>query len=305
MGPLHVIIGPTAAGKSRIAMTLAAERNLAIVSADSRQVYRGFDIGTAKPSAEERARVPHYGIDVCSPLERYSAHAWASAATGWLADARERGRKGLVVGGTGFYIRALVSPLDAVPQLDRSARDALAGWLDSLDGVALQRWCARLDPDRAGLGRTQQLRAVETALLTGRRLSVGFGIPKARPYRDVRYLVVDPGPVLAARIAARVETMLAAGWIAEVERLSAELPADAPAWKASGYEAMRALVRGEIAERDAVARVIVETRQYAKRQRTWCRHQLGDGIVTHIDPGTDDASDRALEWWDSSVMETR
>ena len=305
MAPLHVIIGPTAAGKSRIAMALSAARNLSIVSADSRQVYRGFDIGTAKPTVEDRGVVPHYGIDVCSPLERYSAHAWASDATGWLSDARGRGRAGLIVGGTGFYIRALVSPLDEVPALDPTARQALAGWLDTLDGDALRRWCSRLDPDRAVLGRTQQLRAVETALITGRRLSDGFGAPRERRYRDVRYLVVDPGPVLGERIAARVETMLAAGWVAEVERLSAELPADAPAWKASGYEAIRSLVRGEITRRDAVARVVVETRQYAKRQRTWCRHQLGDGIVTHINPDTDDAFDRAVEWWDSSAMETR
>jgi tRNA dimethylallyltransferase len=304
MDPLRVIMGPTAAGKSGIAMALAAARDLAIISADSRQVYRDFDIGTAKPTAPDRAAVPHFGIDVLSPLDRYSAHAWAADAAHWMASAREGGQDAVIVGGTGFYIRALVSPLDAAPALDIARRDALARWLALLDGEALRDWCTRLDPPRAGLGRTQQLRAVETALLTGRRLSDTFRQAAEPPVRDVRYLVVDPGPVLATRIAARVDAMLAAGWIDEVERLSAALPADAPAWKASGYEVLRSLVRGEISQRDAVARVVVETRQYAKRQRTWCRHQLAGGTVTHLNPDTDDALERALAWWDGRDLET-
>jgi tRNA dimethylallyltransferase len=303
MDPLRVIMGPTAAGKSGIAMSLAGARDLAIISADSRQVYRDFDIGTAKPTARDRAVVRHFGIDVLSPLERYSAHAWAADVPGWMASAREGGQDAVVVGGTGFYIRALVSPLDATPALDMSRRQALARWLALLDGDALRAWCSRLDPARAGLGRTQQLRAVETALLTGRRLSDAFREAAEPPVRDVRYLVVDPGPVLATRIAARVDAMLAAGWVEEVERLSAALPAEAPAWKASGYEVLRSLVRGEISQRDAVARVVVETRQYAKRQRTWCRHQLAGGAVTQLNPDTDDALDRALAWWDGRDLE--
>lgn len=303
MDPLRVIMGPTAAGKSRIAMGLASARNLAIVSADSRQVYQGFDIGTAKPTASERAAVPHFGIDVLSPLERYSAHAWAADARGWLTSARDAGRAAVIVGGTGFYIRALVSPLDAVPELDAALREGLAGWLERLDAGTLGAWCTRLDPARASLGRTQQLRAVETALLTGRRLSESFAERGEPGFRDVRYLVVDPGPVLAGRIEARIDAMLHAGWLAEVEALSAALPADAPAWKASGYQVLRSLVRGELSRGDAIARVVVETRQYAKRQRTWCRHQLAGGTVTRLNPDTDHALDRALAWWDGSDME--
>ena len=301
---IRVIIGPTAAGKTRIALRLAAARNLAIVGADSRQVYQGFDIGTAKPTPQERAEVPHYGIDLISPLVRYSAHAWASGAAGWIEQARGIGRTPVVVGGTGFYIRTLVSPLDAMPGLEPSRRNALGGWLATLDTELLRRWCARLDPDRASLGRTQQLRAVETALLAGRRLSDGFGGGSGPGVHDVRYLVVDPGAVLAERIVLRVNAMLAAGWLAEVEALDAVVPAAAPAWNASGYEALRGCVRGALSQRDAVARIVIETRQYAKRQRTWCRHQLPDGTVTQLNPDSADAFDRALAWWDGDLETT-
>jgi tRNA dimethylallyltransferase len=145
---------------------------------------------------------------------------------------------------------------------------------------------------------------VETALLTGRRLSASFTDGSERPPSAVRYLVVDPGPVLSQRIARRVASMLDAGWREEVRALAAAVPPDAIAWKASGYAAMHALVRGELSEREAVDRVIIETRQYAKRQRTWCRHQLTHGVVTHLNPDRDDALERALAWWDGGTLES-
>lgn len=302
---LRVIIGPTAAGKSRLAMRLAGERPAGIISADSRQVYRGFDIGTGKPTAEEQAAVPHRGIDVLDPQQRYSAHAWAHDALRWSAELEQEGHQALIVGGTGFYVRALVAPLDPVPELDPLRRPALEAWLERLDASELHRWCLQLDAARAHLGRVQQLRAVETAVLSGRRLSdalTGEAAPSdagtSSGLRPVRYLVVDPGAVLADRIAQRVHGMIEAGWFEEVRRLMASVPADAPAWKASGYEMLRQCASGEIAERDAVERVVIETRQYAKRQRTWYRHQLHGGTVTTIDPDRPDALERALEWWD-------
>ncbi len=300
---LRVVIGPTAAGKSRVAMAIAEARSLAIVSADSRQVYRGFDVGTAKPSIIERERVPHAGIDILDPTERYSAHAWAADALRWCDDFVAAGRPPLVVGGTGFYIRALVSPLDTVPALDPGARQALGLWLEGLDAESLARWVARLDPDRLPYGRSQHLRAVETALLSGTRLGDALRAPSASP-RPVRYLVIDPGPVLAERIAGRVHAMIAAGWLEEVERLVDAVPANAPAWNASGYETLRQCVVGQMSRRDAVERVIIETRQYAKRQRTWCRHQLLAGQVTRLNPDQDDAIERALDWWDSAGGDT-
>src|SRR5438132_7836389 len=120
--PIHVICGPTAAGKSAIAMWLAERHRGAIISADSRQLYRGFDIGTAKPTADERARVPHYGIDVVDPVERYSAAAWASGANEWIGAARAGGRVPVVVGGTGLYLRALFEGLFEEPALDAARR---------------------------------------------------------------------------------------------------------------------------------------------------------------------------------------
>jgi tRNA dimethylallyltransferase len=282
-------------------MYLAERFGLAIISADSRQVYRGFDIGTAKPTRVEQSRVPHYGIDCLDPMERYSAHAWATDAGCWRADAAAQGRSSIIVGGTGFYVRALVHPFDEVPLLDPDRRAILDRWLATLDADELSRWCTRLDPDRARLGPTQQRRAVETALLAGRRLSSAHrrDADGASSRPAVRYLVVDPGPVLASRIGERVQAMIAAGWIEEVRALMALVPPDAPAWQASGYRTLRdALVAGG-AIQEAVARVVIETRQYAKRQRTWCRHQLPSAQVTILDSTAPDVFLRASRWWES------
>lgn len=307
--PLRVVIGPTAAGKSAVAMHIAQSRGLAIVSADSRQVYTGFDIGTAKPSRAERARVPHFGLDVVAPTERYSAHAWARDAEQWMGDAYAQHTPPLVVGGTGFYVRALVAPLDVMPPLDGDRRRTLEQWLTTLDSAEVERWCRRLDPARAHLGRTQHQRAIETALLAGVRISdmhnaAGVHDPIATPAtRAVHYLVVDPGLPLADRIRARVHAMVDAGWFDEVARLMDSIPPDAPAWNASGYGTIRAGLEGTMNRDAVIERVIIETRQYAKRQRTWCRHQLQDGTVTQLNPDDRDALDRALTWWDSSCME--
>jgi tRNA dimethylallyltransferase len=296
LSTLCCIVGPTAAGKSALAMALAERHGLAIVSADSRQVYRGFDIGTAKPSPADRARVPHYGLDVVDPTARYSAHRWAEAADAWIEAAMRADTPPLVVGGTGLYLRALVQPLDAVPPLDAARRAALEPWLAALPREELVRWCQRLDPERAHLGRTQLLRAVETALLAGVRLSAALH-QTALPPRPVRYLVVDPGPVLAARIERRVHEMLAAGFLDEVARLRQALPPEAPAWNASGYGVLREHLEGVRTRVEAVERVIIETRQYAKRQRTWFRHQLPAASVTHVDPLSPEALAVAEAWW--------
>ena len=296
-GDLPVVCGPTAAGKSALALALAERCRLTIVSADSRQIYRGFDIGTAKPGAADRALVPHRGIDVVEPTVRFSAAAWAEAAEGWIEEARAAGRPPLLVGGTGFYLRALFAPLFAEPGLDPAHRAALGRVLDRLDASELRRWCARLDPPRAHLGRTQLLRAVEVALLTGHPLSEWHRRGARAPRWRARYLVVDPGAVLRERIASRVDAMLAAGWEEEVRALAAAVPPDAPAWNASGYGAIRDLVAGRTTRAAARERIVVETRQYAKRQRTWFRHQLAGADVTHLDPDDPNAASLAERWW--------
>jgi tRNA dimethylallyltransferase len=300
--PWAVVVGPTGAGKSALALAVARARGLALVSADSRQLYRGFDIGTAKPTPAERRAVAHYGLDVLDPTARASAHQWADWARRWAREATQAGTPPLVVGGTGLYVRALVQPLAAVPALEEGRRARLAAWMDTLPGGALQRWCQRLDPARASLGRTQWMRAVETALLTGSRLSEHLtAVGPAAPPTRARYLLVDPGAALAGRLEARVRSMLAAGWVAEVQALAALLPPDAPAWKASGYGVLRDHVAGTLTLEAAVERVVIETRQYAKRQRTWFRHQLPGEAVTRVDPLAPGAVSEALAWWDAGV----
>jgi len=295
-----VITGPTGAGKSALALALARRVPLGIVSADSRQIYRGFDIGTAKPTPAERACVPHFGLDIAEPDTRYSAAAWAADAERWMRDVRSMGHEPVIVGGTGFYIRALTTPLFVEPELDPVKRRAIAAHLRTLGLAQLQQWCRTLDPARAELGRAQLERAIEVAMLTGVPLSRWHRVaPGAKP-RRARYLVIDPGPALGQRLAARLDDMLDAGWIDEARALDARVPATAPAWNATGYATVRSLSRGEISRSDAREQILIATRQYAKRQRTWLRNQLPPADVTRIDPREPNALDRALAWWNET-----
>ena len=285
-------------------MWLAEREPTTIISADSRQVYRGFDIGTAKPSAEERARVPHFGVDIAQPTERFSAAAWAEHASVWIERARREGTEPLIVGGTGLYLRALFEGLFAEPPLDAASRRGLERVLATFGIHELRRWTIVLDPDRSHLGRTQLLRAIEIALLTGRRMSE-LHRERAKPTRwRAHYLLVDPGPSLADRIAARFDGMLDNGWPREVERLMKTVPATAPAWNATGYDILRRMELGELTSDAAREAVLIQTRQYAKRQRTWFRHQLPDDAVTRLDPTVPTWQSEAAAWSDS-VRESR
>lgn len=296
---LAVVCGPTAAGKSALALAVAARTGAAIVSADSRQVVRRFDIGTAKPTHEERARVPHFGLDVVEPVERYSAARWATDVGVWLAECDAMRRPALLVGGTGFYLRALEQPLFEEPPLDAAARRALEAELAAVPVPELRARVERLDPPLAHLGRTQLLRAIEVATLTGVPLSEWHRRAARQASYRLHWLVVDPGAVLRERIARRVHAMLDAGWEAEVAALVHEVPADAPAWQACGYDLLRQAALGALPRDAAIERTIIDTRQYAKRQRTWFRHQPDASRVVRIDPTTPDALDRALAWWHS------
>ncbi len=295
--PIPVVCGPTAAGKTALALRLATRVDVTIVSADSRQLYRRFDVGTAKPTPAERRAVRHCGIDVLDPTERASAAWWADRADAWIREILARGQVPLVVGGTGLYLRALFGDLFEEPALDESRRADLQQELSSYPVHTLRRWVREIDPPRATLGRTQLLRALEIAFLTGRRVS-DLHRERRQPARwTARYLIVDPGSALASRIAGRVLAMMADGWREEVRTLIDEVPADAPAWNATGYRTIRLLEAGELTERDAVDRVVVDTRQYAKRQRTWFRHQLAGDDVTRLDPRDPDWEARAFSWW--------
>jgi tRNA dimethylallyltransferase len=294
---VRVICGPTAAGKSAIAANLAIEYGAAIVSADSRQIYRGFDIGTAKPDWSEQKAIPHFGIDIAGPEERYSASRWATMAIEAIEAMRSESVTPLVVGGTGFYIRALFDPLFAAPAMDDTRRVALEHFLNPMPLAQLRTWCEAIDPARSHLGRRQLLRAIEIALLTGYRISELHAQDESQPVHAPAYLLVDPGDALAGRIEQRVDAMIDAGWESEVRALDAHVPESAPAWNASGYRVMRMVARGDLDLSVARERIIIETRQYAKRQRTWFRHQLGDAPVTRVNPDAPDAQAVAQRWW--------
>jgi len=294
---LRVICGPTAAGKSAIAARLALEYGATIISADSRQIYRGFDIGTAKPDWSERKAIEHVGIDVADPTERFSASRWATLAIEAVEHITASGGTPLIVGGTGFYIRTIFDPLFAAPDLDEEKRRNLEHFLNPMSLADLRRWCSVIDPARAHLGRYQLVRAIEIALLAGERISELQAADSSSSSYLPAYLLVDPKNSLSARIERRVQQMLDAGWMDEVRALDSSVAENAPAWKASGYQVMREAARGTIDLSAARDRIIIETRQYAKRQRTWFRHQLGDAPVTRLDPDDPDAESVAQRWW--------
>lgn len=276
-----MLVGPTAVGKTAVALALAEYWPLEIVSADSRQIYRKLDIGTAKPSRKERARVPHHGIDVVAPGERYSAGHFARDASRWVEDIQVRGQLPVVVGGTGLYIRALAEGLFHEPPLEALRRAAVGEWLGDIAASELTRWALRLDPGFRGGGRQRAMRAVEVALLTGRPLSHWQEAARAKGTVDPWYVVLNaPRPVLHQRILRRAEEMVRRGLIEEVASVLADGTAiGSPGIDAIGIREAVDYLQGRIA-RDAVASAIaLNTRQYAKRQQTWFRHQLRDPVL--------------------------
>lgn len=275
-----VLVGPTASGKTALVLALAESWKLAAVSADSRQLYRGMDIGTAKPRREQLERVPHYGIDVVDPSERYSAGRFAREARNWLTEV-EPDRQPIVVGGTGFYVKALADGLFREPSMDPLRREKLRGWLKGLERVGA--WAARLDSGYTGGGRQRASRAVEVALLTGKPLSQWQREAKTQGIMKPWYLRLTlPRPVLRARIERRAKGMLWNGWIEEVESLlRSGVDPQAPGFNAVGYREVVAFLRGDFDKDSLTERIVTATRRYAKRQETWFRHQLvGEPVIT-------------------------
>lgn len=275
-----VIVGPTAVGKTAVAVALAEHWPLTVISADARQVYRRLDIGTAKPTAEELQRAPHVGLDVVDPGERYSAGRYARDAAAWL-ESLPPDRQPVVVGGTGFYVRALADGLFREPPIDSARRERLRRW--ARDADRLGEWAIRLDPGYRGGGRQRAARAVEVALLTGQPLSWWQRQASAEGIMRPWYVRLTlPRAVLRRRIERRVQAMLERGLIDEVrDVLASGVVSDAPGLDAVGYrEVVRHL--GEGSSRDELSRqIVVSTRRYAKRQETWFRHQLlGHPVVT-------------------------
>jgi len=277
-----VIVGPTAVGKTAVAVALARHWPVVVVSADSRQVYRGLDIGTGKPTPTERAAVSHLGVDLLDPGQRYSAGRFARDAAQWLSGLPPD-RMAVVVGGTGLYIRALADGLFREPPLDPERRGRLAGWTSRADGLG--RWASRLDPDYAGGGRQRAARTVEVALLTGQPLSWWQRRARAEGVMRPWYVrLVLPRAVLHQRIGERVAAMLRAGWVEEVRRvLSTGLDPGAPGLDALGYREIVRHINGELGAGKLEQAIVTSTRRYAKRQETWFRHQLGRAPVVTLD----------------------
>ncbi|MCK9538447.1 tRNA (adenosine(37)-N6)-dimethylallyltransferase MiaA [Dokdonella sp.] len=298
--PAIFLMGPTASGKTALACRLAEQFGLQLVSVDSALVYRGLDIGAAKPDAATLARHPHRLIDIREPTDAYSAAGFRDDALAAMADITRAGAVPLLVGGTGLYFRALERGLSDLPAADPALRAALAAEAECSGWRALHARLARLDPRaaaRIGADDAQRIqRALEVITLSGRPLSAQQGAPRPRlPWRILKLALVpvERGP-LRQRIGERFDAMLAAGFLAEAARLRA-LPgwhADLPAMRAVGYRQAFAFLDGQVDQAQFRERAIHATRQLAKRQITWLRSELD---ARWLDPDRPDLTARAVD----------
>ena len=280
--PIVCIMGPTASGKSLVAMALAAEFPFEIVSVDSALVYRGMDIGSAKPSREDRARVCHHLIDLIDPSQRYSAAQFCTDALRAIADIRARGKLPLLAGGTMFYFKALRDGLAALPSADAALRSEIESEAQRDGWPAMHARLANVDPATAARlapNDSQRIgRALEVWRLVGQPISVmqqrGTTRPAGRPLRFVN-IALEPSDraALHARIPARFDAMLAAGFIDEVRALRArgDLHPDLPSMRCVGYRQIWNYLDGRTDRATMCAQALAATRQLAKRQLTWLR----------------------------------
>jgi tRNA dimethylallyltransferase len=293
---LLVLVGPTAVGKTVLAIELAERLGGEIVSADSRCLYRGMNIGTAKPSLAEQARVPHHLLDVTTPNRPWTLSQYQAAALEAIAGIQARGRRPLLVGGTGQYIRAVVEGWQAPPgdpdgalraeleaALSREGVGALAARLQGVDPASAARIDLR-NPRRV-------VRALEVALATGQSF-VAQRRRVAPPFTSLILGLTRPRPELYARIDARVDAMMAAGLEAEVRGLAAQgYGWNLPAMSALGYRQMGGYLRGESDLAEAVGRIKRDTRVFVRRQANWFKPN--DPAIRWFDAGQTTAADMA------------
>lgn len=296
--PLVVILGPTAVGKTELALRLAERLQAEIVSADSRLFYRGLDIGTAKPTPAELRRVPHHLIDVADPDETWSLATFREQARRAIAAIHARGRLPLLVGGTGQYLRAVAQgwqPPAVEP--DPRLRQALDAWAGQVGPNGLHARLAALDPvaaqaiDYRNLRRT--VRALEVILSSGRRFSEQrqAGPP---PYRLLQLGLTRPRPELYARIDARIQAMLEAGLVQEVRGLLAQgYTPDLPSLSAIGYREIVAYLQGQGTLGEAVSAIQRDTRTFVRRQANWFK--LDDPAIVWFDARNPDAALQEME----------
>lgn len=306
--PAVALMGPTASGKTGLAVDWARRFGGEVVSVDSALVYRGLDIGAAKPDAAERGGIPHHLIDVRDPWQAYSAAEFATDARAAVADILSRGKLPILAGGTGLYFRALLQGLSPMPEADADTRAAIEAEADARGWPALHAELSRVDPAAAArihANDPQRIqRALEVYRLSGRPISAWQAQPspaKAFPCRMLK-LVIAPQDraVLHDRIERRFDAMLDAGFLDEVHALRAlpqlqahAAPTDLPAIRAVGYRQAWDHLDGATSAAEFRDRAVFATRQLAKRQLTWLRGQLD---ARWFDPGPDAAAiDIALQ----------
>jgi tRNA dimethylallyltransferase len=285
-GPLLALVGATATGKTEIGESLAGELGAEIVCADSRQVFRELDVGTGKPSAAERAARPHHLFDALAIEERATAGWFARTAVGTIADIRSRGRTPLLVGGAGLYLRALQEGLAREPELDPGARERLRAEHERTRVTELHARLRSLDPDSAARitprDRQRISRALEIVELSGRPIGWWHAQPARAPVEG-EWRVVElrvPPAESARRIERRTRWMFSSGLVEETRALAeAGRSAALAALRAVGYDEALELLAGRITRDEAEARTSLRTRQLAKRQRTWFRHQIAADVV--------------------------
>ena len=275
------VVGPTAAGKTELAAEFARRVDGEVVSVDSRQIFRRLDIGTAKPSLELRAEVPHHLVDVVEPDEPFDVARFQKLARAAVDDLHARGRAPVLCGGSGLYLRALTEGLCPAPPADPEVRAAIARERDERGLDTLHRELARVDPAAAARiaprDAVRITRALEVARLTGRPLSAwqadhGF---TDRPYELLTFVLSPPTPTLDERIATRSEAMWRAGLLEETKAvLDAGFDGGLAPLMAIGYREAQEVLSGRIDAEEAVERIRRETRRYAKRQRTWFRRMV-------------------------------
>ncbi len=280
--PLVAVVGPTASGKTDLSLFLAERLNGEIVNYDSVQVYRYFDVGTAKASPAEQRRIPHHMLDLLDPHEELTAGEYARRARIVLEEIRSRGKVPVLVGGTGFYLRALLEGLFPGPQRDEELRERLGERASERGPGYLHRMLRRLDPASAARIHANDtpklIRAIEVCLRARRRMSEMFeetrGHGRLEGFRAVKIGLDPPRDELYARINRRAELMFEQGLLDEVRSILARgaSPAAKP-FESHGYLEALAVVQGRMSVADAIASTQLRTRRYAKRQMTWFRRE--------------------------------
>lgn len=291
MTPVLAILGPTASGKSALALEAAQAWGGEIVSVDSAQVFRGLDVGTAKPTLEERARVPHHVLDCIEPTEQWSAAQFRDVADAAIADVKARGRLPILCGGTGLWYRALIHGIFEAPEIDPELRRRIREELSQQGSRALHARLAHLDPEAAARiapGDPQRIgRALEVVEQTGRPISELQAVHGFQSQRHPVFAVAlrHPRPVLWERIRARTEQMYGAGWLQEVRGVLARgVPEAAPGLRIIGYRDVVEVVHGRMGLLQAREATYISTRQFAKRQVNWFNQER---TVTWVDAPID------------------